>query len=192
MELECGNIVVFVVIDLIWRGWLNYRWLRYLVAELPRLWITVGSITTTQIPELTTYQRWTITGFHEYLTASATGPSNSNTLVAPITGPLVHSLTDYILVWWKKSVTGGGVHVCRGSVCERYNKKGKDSNPVRTKHRQERTEKLRELAQNYNTMATEDFIDTSLAFYNEFSNWSSLWAPLTSYFYILADTWLWC
>ena len=46
----------------------------------------------------------------------------------------------------------------------------KDSNPGRTKRRQERAEKLRELVQSYNTMTTEDFIDASLAFYNEFSN----------------------
>ena len=46
----------------------------------------------------------------------------------------------------------------------------KDSNPGRTKRLQERAEKLRELVQSYNTMTTEDFIDVSLAFYNEFSN----------------------
>ena len=34
----------------------------------------------------------------------------------------------------------------------------------------ERAEKLRELVQSYNTITTEDFIDASLAFYNEFSN----------------------
>ena len=45
----------------------------------------------------------------------------------------------------------------------------KDSNPGRTKRCQERAEKLRELVQSYNTITTEDFIDASLAFYNEFS-----------------------
>ena len=35
---------------------------------------------------------------------------------------------------------------------------------------QERAEKLRELVQSYNTITMEDFIDASLAFYNEFSN----------------------
>ena len=46
----------------------------------------------------------------------------------------------------------------------------KDSNPGRTKRRQERAEKLRELVETYNTITTEDFIDAGLAFYNEFSN----------------------
>ena len=46
----------------------------------------------------------------------------------------------------------------------------KDSNPGRTKRREEKAERLRELVMSYETMTIEDFIDASLAFYNEFSN----------------------
>ena len=58
----------------------------------------------------------------------------------------------------------------RAKVAAIRNGSFKDSNPGRTKRRQERAEKLRELVESYNTMPTEDFIDSSLAFYNEFSN----------------------